>query len=175
MPSDSPRKHVFIIEDDVATRDALVFILKSEGYRVSSAGDGQEALQRLRGATPPDLILLDLMLPGMNSGELRAELQRDPALAPVPVVVLSAASDLRAKVANLQAADYLEKSAADVIGMQEELRNQAVQMFSAFPYKATAASGEKKAKAPVGELAGKMGDKVKHATARPRKSKQSSS
>lgn len=112
MPAEGPpRQHILIVEDDLATRDALGFILKGEGYRVSTAATGPEALDRLRGASAPDLILLDLLLPGMSGAELRQHLEEDPRLAGVPVVVVSAATDLRQKAASLHATDYLDKSA----------------------------------------------------------------
>jgi CheY-like chemotaxis protein len=98
-----------IVEDDLAIREALTEILEDEGYQVTGAANGQEAIQALRGNTPPCLILLDLMMPVMNGWQFRAEQKQDPALAPVPVVIISADSDLRTKATTLEAVDFLQK------------------------------------------------------------------
>ncbi len=100
---------VMIVEDDLAIREALTEILEDEGYRVEGAANGQEAIQMLRGNTPPCLILLDLMMPVMNGWQFRAEQKQDPMLAPVPVVIISADSDLRTKAMTLEAVDFLQK------------------------------------------------------------------
>ena len=100
---------VMIVEDDLAIREALTEILEDEGYQVTGAANGQEAIQALRSTTPPCLILLDLMMPVMNGWQFRAEQKQDPALAPVPVVIISADSDLRTKATTLEAADFLQK------------------------------------------------------------------
>lgn len=81
---------VLLVDDDFDLRDALVPILEYEGHRVVSAANGQEALDRLQSMAPPSVILLDLMMPVMNGEEFRAEQLRDPRLASIPVVVLSA-------------------------------------------------------------------------------------
>jgi CheY-like chemotaxis protein len=84
-------KTVLVVDDDRDIRDVLSDALEAEGYRVTTAGDGQEALDWLRsGAGRPCVILLDLMMPRMDGIQLRTELLNDPALAPIPVVVLSA-------------------------------------------------------------------------------------
>jgi CheY-like chemotaxis protein len=65
-------------------------VLEWEGYRVACAGDGLEALDFLRDGRRPSLILLDVMLPVLDGWQFLQERQRDPALADVPVVVVSA-------------------------------------------------------------------------------------
>jgi len=83
------RVRVLVVDDDADIRELLVEFLGSEGYDVTSAGDGVEALERAR-AHRPDVILLDLMMPGMNGWEFREIQRRDAQLADVPVVVISA-------------------------------------------------------------------------------------
>jgi CheY-like chemotaxis protein len=84
---------VLVVEDDVVIRDLVVQVLGSEGFEAVPAGNGAEALRRLRGSVHPAVILLDLMMPVMNGWQFRAEQLRDPALADIPVVVMSAADD----------------------------------------------------------------------------------
>jgi len=86
-------KRVLVVEDDAALRETVAEILVDAGYAVSSAGDGKEALAEAL-ARHPDLILLDLMMPIMNGWQFRAAQQRRPDLAGVPVIVMSACSDL---------------------------------------------------------------------------------
>jgi CheY-like chemotaxis protein len=102
-------KNLLLVEDDADTRDALSQELRSAGYTVHSAANGQEALGQLRAGPPPDLIVLDLMLPGMNGWEFRAQQRRDPVLAAIPVVVVSAIPDVRHSASGLEAAAYLQK------------------------------------------------------------------
>ncbi len=97
-------KHILIIDDDAHIGDMLAEALTREGYRVSRAYSGTEALL-LTERTSPDLVLLDLMLPGL-SGE-----QVLPRLKGVPVIVVSAKVDVQDKVDLLLggAADYVTK------------------------------------------------------------------
>jgi CheY-like chemotaxis protein len=101
--------NILIVEDDAAIRDALKEILEDEGYRVSGAANGQEAIDLLRGHSRPCVILLDLMMPVMNGWQFRAAQRQDPALAPIPTVVISADGNVAEKAAAIEAADFLTK------------------------------------------------------------------
>lgn len=81
---------ILIVEDDQATREALSALLHEEGYPVSSAVNGQDALNQLRAGLSPCLILLDLMMPVMSGWEFRDHVAKDPTLAQIPFVLLSA-------------------------------------------------------------------------------------
>ena len=83
-------KRILIVEDDAPIQSALASLLDDEGYEVSLANDGEEALNRMEGDALPDLILLDLRMPVMDGWEFRSAQKRDSRLAQVPVVVLSA-------------------------------------------------------------------------------------
>ena len=83
-------KRILIVEDDAPIQSALASLLDDEGYQVSLANDGEEALNRMEGDALPDLILLDLRMPVMDGWEFRNAQKRDSRLAQVPVVVLSA-------------------------------------------------------------------------------------
>jgi CheY-like chemotaxis protein len=94
MTEPDPRP-ILLVEDDDDIRDALQDALARRGYRVLEAGDGRQALEILRTAeVMPALILLDLTMPVMNGWEFMAAQAEDPALASIPVVVLSAVPNL---------------------------------------------------------------------------------
>jgi CheY-like chemotaxis protein len=81
---------VLVVEDDQDIRDDLSALLQEEGFEVSSAADGREALSMLHAGTRPDVILLDLMMPTMDAWAFRDEQRQDPTLASIPVLVLTA-------------------------------------------------------------------------------------
>jgi CheY-like chemotaxis protein len=82
---------VMVVEDDALIREIVVQILVHEGFTTMVARNGAEALHRLRDEhVHPALILLDVMMPVMNGVQFRAEQLKDPALAGIPVVVMSA-------------------------------------------------------------------------------------
>ena len=82
---------ILIVDDEPAIAEVIGSVLEDEGYAVTTAGDGQAALDLLRDGSPlPCMAFLDLMMPGMNGWELRQAMLADPALATVPVVIISA-------------------------------------------------------------------------------------
>ena len=95
---------IMIIDDDTSISDMLNEALSCEGYSVSRAYSGTEALMLL-GQSKPDLVLLDLMLPGLSGEELL------PQIKDIPVIVVSAKADIPVKVQLLLegAADYITK------------------------------------------------------------------
>ena len=98
---DAPGKCILLVEDDDILRGAMQMVLEWEGYRVACAADGRQALDFLRAGGRPALILLDVMLPGLDGWQFRQQQRRDPDLAAIPVVVVSA----------LEAADCPEAAA----------------------------------------------------------------
>jgi CheY-like chemotaxis protein len=107
--SSTRRSVVLIVEDDTAVREALADCLQEEGYGVASASNGRDALDYLRNNPPPCLILLDLFMPVMDGEDFCAEMARDRAIAGLPVIVLTAAADGRARAKAIGAVDYLRK------------------------------------------------------------------
>jgi len=103
-------QRVLIVEDEPDIRELLVFHLAREGYQVTQCRNGAEALRVAR-STPPDLILLDLMLPEMDGLEVCRRLRQDPATQAVPVVMLTARGDEVDRVLGLElgADDYVVK------------------------------------------------------------------
>jgi CheY-like chemotaxis protein len=108
QPKESPVS-VLVVEDDFDLRDALVPILEYEGHKVVSAANGREALDQLHGMPAPSVILLDLMMPVMNGEDFRAAQLRDPRLASIPVVVLSAHPRAEEQAARMGAVGCLKK------------------------------------------------------------------
>jgi CheY-like chemotaxis protein len=88
---------ILVVEDDRELRDSLCDALLLEGYQVVCVEDGQAALRHLRSSAPPCLILLDLMMPVMDGWAFREEMLQDPALADIPVVVMTAAGNTLAE------------------------------------------------------------------------------
>ena len=88
---------ILIVEDDEDLREMMAQLLALEGFKAETAANGREALAYLALGDRPDVILLDLMMPVMDGWEFRRQQVTDPALAAVPVVVLSAVEPARAE------------------------------------------------------------------------------
>jgi PAS domain S-box-containing protein len=98
---------VLVIEDDPGARDLLSRFLTKEGYRVETAGGGEAGI-RLARELHPDVITLDVMMPGLDGWAVLSELKADPELADIPVVMLTIVDNKNLGYA-LGAADYLTK------------------------------------------------------------------
>jgi CheY-like chemotaxis protein len=103
---------VLVVDDDFDIRDSLRDVLGDEGFHVELAADGFEALAILRRHPLPSVILLDWMMPRCDGPTFLSERQKDPALAGIPVILLSALAGLDADARRLAVADYLRKPVA---------------------------------------------------------------
>src|SRR2546426_584444 len=101
---------VLIVEDERDIRDLLVLHLQRDGYQVSTAGTGEDALLQVR-QSPPDLVLLDLMLPAMSGLEVCRRLRQEQTTATLPILMLTAKADEVDRVVGLElgADDYVVK------------------------------------------------------------------
>lgn len=108
MVPDSPA--ILLVEDEPAQREVIRYNLATEGYRVREAGDGEEALLLVE-EDPPDLIILDWMLPNLSGIEVCRRLKRRRQTWEIPVIMLSARSEEPDLVRGLEtgADDYLGK------------------------------------------------------------------
>lgn len=98
-----------IIDDDDDLRDTLADIMTAQGYEVSAFGDARAALLALEHGRPPFLILLDLMMPEMSGWEFRSAQLENASLAPIPVVVVTAATVFSNGVRSLADVEILRK------------------------------------------------------------------
>lgn len=104
------KKTVMVVDDEKDIRELIRFNLEKEGYKVISIADGEAALEEAR-AQRPDLIILDVMLPGIDGVEVCFKLKSDASMKAIPIVMLSAKSDESDQLVGLKigADDYLVK------------------------------------------------------------------
>lgn len=109
-PAEKAPARVLVVEDERDIAALVAYHLTKDGYRVRTAEGGHEALQAVA-AEKPDLMILDLMLPGFSGYEVLQEMRRRPETADVPVVVLTARRDEADRVKGLElgADDYVTK------------------------------------------------------------------
>jgi DNA-binding response OmpR family regulator len=117
-------KRILIVEDDRFLRELIVKKLSNEAYDVLEAVDGEQGLQKTK-ETKPDLILLDLILPGIDGFEVLTRKKDDPAIASIPVIVLSNLGQKEdvEKGLGLGAVDYLIKAHFTPGEIIEKVRN----------------------------------------------------
>ena len=115
---------ILIVDDSPTERYYLSDILARNGYEVSTAESGEEALARIR-TDQPELILMDVVMPGANGFQVTRSIARDPALQHVPVIICSSKNQETDRIWGLRqgAKDYLVKpvSAADLLAKIEAL------------------------------------------------------
>jgi DNA-binding response OmpR family regulator len=146
--------HVLIVEDDVHIRDLIALHLDLEGLQTSAIADGREALDRVT-IEPFDLILLDLMLPGLDGISICRALRRSGPNRDAPVLMLTARREESDKVLGLEsgADDYLAKpfGVRELVARVRALlrRPRASQMTAAAASKAVAGDGGSASERPV--------------------------
>ena len=104
------KKKILIVDDEPMNIDLLEAMLIQEDYEIVAAGNGTEAIAATQSA-PPDLILLDIMMPVMNGYEVAQKLKSDPNTAPIPIILVTALNDISDRVKGLEAGadDFLTK------------------------------------------------------------------
>jgi DNA-binding NtrC family response regulator len=114
---------ILVVDDEKIARDVLKGLLINQGYNLSFATNGSEALEKARELTP-DLILLDVMMPDMEGNEVCRCLRNDPILAEVPIIMITALGDEReSRLRGIEAGadDFMDKS-FDRIELQTRIR-----------------------------------------------------
>lgn len=108
-------KRILIVEDSKDVQGLLAHLLSTEGYQVDCVGNGQEAIDYLNSnPSLPGVILLDLMMPVMDGYQFRQEQQRHSRFAAVPVVVMTAAGDVKAESLKVGSVGFLKKPFLDI-------------------------------------------------------------
>ena len=104
------RKNILVVDDDAELVELISFNLKQAGYSIVTAADGVDALKKAR-SIQPDLIVLDVMMPELDGFAVCEILRRDPATAPIPIMMLTALSSELGRVAGLGsgASDFVTK------------------------------------------------------------------
>jgi putative two-component system response regulator len=107
---DEPRPHILVVDDTTLNRQFLQDELTDEGYQVTTAADGLEALERVTERTP-DLILLDVMMPKMDGYEVCRHLKSDNRTILIPIVMVTALTAVQERIKGLEvgADDFLSK------------------------------------------------------------------
>jgi two-component system phosphate regulon response regulator PhoB len=110
---------ILIIEDERGLVDSLTWYFKREGYEAISAGDGQDGLRRAQSIIP-DLILLDLMLPGLNGLEVCRELRAGEKTRDIPIIMITARAEETDQVVgfSMGADDYVTKPFSNKVLLQ---------------------------------------------------------
>lgn len=105
-----PRGRILVVDDNADNLDVVATRLRFRGYDVDAATTGEEALEKVE-AHPPDLILLDVMMPGMDGFEVARRIKNDPDLPFIPIILVTARTSTQDKVTGLDAGadDYLTK------------------------------------------------------------------
>ena len=119
---------ILVVDDDPEIRETVIEVLEEAGYRAVGAADGIEALAQLR--DPEDrwcVVLLDLMMPNMDGRTFRSEQLQDPGIAPIPVVIVSAMSDVQEAAEELQVAAHVTKPLrlAELMKIVDQFCNRA--------------------------------------------------
>jgi two-component system cell cycle response regulator len=113
---------ILIVDDQLRTRELLMELLTGQGYNLALASNGKEALAQAAELTP-DVILLDVMMPGMDGFEVCQRLRRDPLLAEVPVIMVTALDDRDSRLRGIQAgADDFVSKPFDQLELQARVR-----------------------------------------------------
>jgi len=103
-------KHVIVVEDEQDTAELISLHLKNDGYRVTVAGDGDQALKKVH-KHMPDLVILDLMIPEITGVEVCKFIRKDPATQSIPIIMCTAKTGEIDKILGLElgADDYVTK------------------------------------------------------------------
>jgi DNA-binding response OmpR family regulator len=104
------RRKILVVEDDADQLEVIRLVLEKAGFAIGTAANGSDALVKTRSISP-DLIILDLMLPGLNGFDICETLRKDSATASVPIIMLTGLCSQFGRLAGLEsgANDFLTK------------------------------------------------------------------
>lgn len=102
------KKNILVAEDDKVISNALSVLLKGDGYNVVSVLEGGEIITQVK-KTSPDLIVLDVSMPGVNGYEICQKLKKNRILARIPIIMMSASNDIAKRSIESGANDFIAK------------------------------------------------------------------
>jgi CheY-like chemotaxis protein len=109
---------ILIVEDHPTMREAMRLVLEGEGFEIDEASDGQAALDRVR-AVPPDLVFLDMNIPGSSGAEVLMQIKADPATDGVKVIIVTAdGEEGRERAIGMGADEYFTKPFSPITLLQ---------------------------------------------------------
>lgn len=125
QPNGESRGHVLVLEDDPRLQHMLSTVLRLENYDVEGVSSGSSALTAIENR-PPDLMVLDLIVPDVSGWEVARRLRADPASASIPILVVSSVQDLAVEAQRMGADDHLAKPflAQDLVNKVLDLLNR---------------------------------------------------
>ena len=131
---DFSKKATILVVDDTPDNLALMTGLLKDNYKVKVANGGEAALKIVASGPPPDLILLDIMMPGMDGYEVCRRLKRDPGTMNIPVIFLTAKADVEDEKKGLElgAIDYITKPISPPIVMARVKNHLALKAMADF-------------------------------------------
>jgi CheY-like chemotaxis protein len=113
-----PSARILIVEDHPTMREAMRLVLEGEGFTIDEAADGERALELVR-ADPPDLVFLDMNIPGPSGADVLGELRADPATAGVRVIIVTAdGEEGRGRALAMGADEYFTKPFSPITLLQ---------------------------------------------------------
>lgn len=118
---------VLICDDDKSIRAVTCIILKRIGYKTSSCESGEELLEMVS-ESKPDIVLLDIKLPGMTGDEVAKTLKKQEATCDIPVILFSAANDIENLAKNAGADSFLQKP-FDIARLEQKISSLLVRAF----------------------------------------------
>jgi two-component system phosphate regulon response regulator PhoB len=111
-------RRILVVEDHPTMREAMRLVLEDGGFRIDEAADGQRALEMVR-ENPPDLVFLDMNIPGSGGADVLAAIKADPATAGVRVIIVTAdGEEGRARALSLGADEYFTKPFSPIALLQ---------------------------------------------------------
>jgi two-component system response regulator MprA len=120
------KKLVMLVEDDPSVRESMAQVIELGDYGVITAEDGLDAMEKLK-ACKPDLIILDLMMPGMDGETFVREAHQRPDLKKIPILIISASDDLAGVAKRINVDGFINKP----IDIDDFLETVARKLFSA--------------------------------------------
>lgn len=121
-PMSAEAARVLVVDDNEPLRENIVEALELEGFPVEAVASAADALARLAEDPLPEVVLLDLMMPGMDGRELLGRIRSDPRLERVRVVMVTGASGMRAKLASADAVLMKPFGVADLLAALGRVR-----------------------------------------------------